>query len=54
MEAEMTLRPMTAAEQMYSYSQSQQISGDIGQSATIEIQHSEGIRQVTERVDGCN
>lgn len=30
MEAEMTLRPMTAAEQMYSYSQSQQISMQTG------------------------
>ena len=30
MEAEMILRPMTAAEQMYSYSQSQQISMQTG------------------------
>ena len=30
MEVEMTLRPMAAAEQMYSYSQSQQISMQTG------------------------
>ena len=30
METEMTLRPMTAAEQMYSYSQSQQLMSQTG------------------------
>src|SRR5574344_1091132 len=52
MEAEMTLRPMTAAEQMYSYSQSQQLMSQTGCIGHLRADFGSGGEQFFSSWDG--